>query len=542
MLQGMSELMSQAGLPPMSGFTWLLAALPIIVVLGLMIGMGVSGARAGVASWFVTVLVILFAFGGDASVVATGTLKGLWSTLFVLFIIWSSMFLYNIVDITGSFKVIAHTFTKLTNGNKMLQLLLIGWGFTTFVQGVCGFGVPVAVATPLLIGLGFDPMTATITALLGHSWGITFGSLGASYSVLINLSPVDPHAQAVWGGLFIAIGGILTGFAIVLNYGGMKALKEGIIAVISLSLVMGLTLMLMTSYASPYIATFVSGAVGLAFGSFVLPKFPQYRPAPDAEPLEEPEEVKGKKFADAFSAYVILIAVVFAVYLISPVKSALEADIFKIGLSFSEISTSFGYTEAAVAKYSPLAILTTPGTLIVVSSFLAAAYYKSKGLLPEGALGTAWGRTIKQSMGSTATTMPMTMMALTMTSAGLTTYLAYGIASVAGNFFPILAPFIGLLGGFVTSSGTSSNILFTSMQYEVANILGISPAIILAQQTTASSLSNSFSPGNAALGAGVSGLTGREGEILKVTGIINMIQALIVGIIGYLLISAGMGL
>ena len=61
-------------------------------------------------------------------------------------------------------------------------------------------------------------------------------------------------------------------------------------------------------------------------------------------------------------------------------------------------------------------------------------------------------------------------------------------------------------------------------------------------QTSASSLSNSFSPANAALGTGVSGQSGREGEILKVTGVINVIQALIIGVVGYLLINAGFGL
>lgn len=538
----LSGLMANAGLPPMSLLTWILAALPIIVVLGLMIGLGMSGARAGVISWFVAVGVVFFRFGGGADVIAVGTLKGLWSTIFVLFIVWSSMFLYNLVEVTGSFKVIAATFTKLTHGNKMLQLLLIGWVFTTFVQGVCGFGVPVAVATPLLIGLGFDPMTATITALLGHSWGVTFGSLGSSYSVLLQLSPVEAHPMAVWGGIFIALGGILTGFSIVLNYSGMKGLKDGIVAVLSLSIVMGGVLVLVTSFISPYIATFVAGAAGLGFGSFILPKFPQYRPVAGAEPIEEDPEIAGKSFWDAFSAYIILIIVVFAVYLIPPLNNFLEQDMFQFGLSFPEISTSYGYTEAAVAKYSPLKVFTTPGTLIVISSFLAAAYYKSKGLLPENGMKTAWNKTVAQSIGSTATIMPMTMMALTMTAGGLTTYLAYGIASVAGGLFPILSPFIGLLGGFVTSSGTSSNILFTSLQYEVSDILGISPYIILAMQTTSSSLSNAFSPGNAALGTGVSGQAGREGEILKVTGMYNIAQNVIIGVIGYLLIKAGLGL
>lgn len=537
-----AQLMQEAGLPELTLLNWFLAALPVIIVLALMVGFNMSGARAGVISWLTAVVVIYFNFGGDASVIATGTLNGLWSTIFVLLIVWSSMFLYNIVDLSGSFEVISHTFTKLTHGNKMLQLLLIGWGFTTFVQGVAGFGAPVAVATPLLIGLGFNPLTAAITALLGHSWGITFGSLGASYSVLLQLSPVEAAPMALWGGIFIAIGGVITGFAIVLNYNGLKGLKEGWLAVISLSTVMGGTLLISTVFISPYIATFITGAVGLAFGSFVLPKFPQYQPQADAEMPEVAPGVEEKSFWDAFSAYIILIIIVFAVYLIGPLNDFLSQDMFKIGLPFSEVSTSFGYVQAGVDKYSPIAFFTTPGILIIISSLLAAAFYKSKGLMEDGALGKAWQKTLNQSIGSTAVIMPMTMMALTITAAGLTTFIAYGIAIVAGDFFPILAPFIGLLGGFVTSSGTSSNILFTSLQYEVSEVLAISPYIVLAMQTTASSLSNSFSPANAALGTGVSGQAGREGEILRVTGVINMIQALIIGIIGYVLINAGFGL
>ena len=529
------------GLPAMSLGTWILALLPVVVVLTLMMVFKMSGARAGVISWIVALAVVFFAFGGGPAVLASGTVKGLWTTIFVLFIVWSSMYLYNIVELTGSFKVIAGTFTKLTNGNKLLQLLILGWVFPTFIQGVCGFGVPVAVATPLLIGLGFDPIVSVVTALLGHSWGVTFGSLGSSYSVLLQLSPVEAAPMAFWGSIFIALGGLIVGFCILHNYGGFAAFKEGTVAVLFLSIVMGGGLIL-TCLVSPNVGTFVAGALGLIAGSFVLPKFKAFRPAADAPAMEEDPDVAGKSFIDAFSAYIILIVVVFAVYLIAPVKALLEQDAFKLGLSFPETVTTFGYIQEAESKYSSLKILTTPGTLIVISSFLAAAYYNAKGLLPKGALKTAWTKTMAQSAGSTATIMPMTMMAVLMTAGGLTTYIAYGIAGTAGEFFPILAPFIGILGGFVTSSGTSSNILFTGMQYEVANVLSISPYIILAVQTTGSSLSNSFSPGNAALGAGVSGLAGREGEILKKTGVYNMLQGLLIGIVAFVLIKLGMGM
>ncbi|MBR3693153.1 MAG: L-lactate permease [Erysipelotrichales bacterium] len=540
------------GLPAMSLMTWILALLPIVVILVLMLALNVSGGRSGIISWVLTAAIIYFVFGGGIDVIAAGTVKGLWSTLFVLFIIWSAMYMYNLVNICGAFEVIAAKFTEMTNGNKILQILILGWCFPTFVQGVCGFGVPVAVATPLLIGLGFDPLVSCITTLLGHSWGVTFGSLGSSYSILVSQSPVDtlyPGLTAFWGSIFIAFGGLIVGFCILHNYGARsmknvgKAFKEGTLAVAFLSAVMGIA-MIATCMVSPYVGCFVAGAAGLIAGVLVLPRLPMYKPA---EGAEVGESTSWEKFFKNFSAYLILIVVVFAVYLIAPVKSALEADIFKIGLAFPENALAANemgiqFVNDATKKYSALKIFTTPGTLIVVSSLLAAVCYKSFGLLPKGALGESMNRTIKQSIGATTTIIPMTMMAILMTEGGLTQYIAYGLAAVAGDFYPILAPFIGILGGFVTSSGTSSNILFTGLQYSAAEVLNISPAIILSQQTTGSSLSNSFSPGNCALGTGVSNQVGREGEILAATGVYNMIQGALVGILGYVLISMGLGL
>ncbi len=533
------------GLPSMDIMTWVLALLPIAVILVLMLQFKMSGARAGVISWLLAAIVVYFVFGGGPDVIASGTVKGVWATLFVLFIIWSSMFLYNLVDSTGSFDVIASKFKELTNGNRILQLLILGWAFPTFIQGVCGFGVPVAVATPLLIGLGFSPMLSVITSLLGHSWGITFGSLGASYSVLLQYTPegaIDPALMAFWGSIFIAFGGAIVGFCILHNYGRMEtgkgfgAFKEGLVAVVFLAVVMGAGL-IATCFVSPYVGCFVAGATGLILGVSVLPRLKAYR----AVAVEGAETTSTSKFLKAFSAYLILLLIVFAVYLIAPVKAALEQPMFLVGFAFPENAIVTGFTNAATAKYSALKIFTTPGTLIVVSSIVAALVYKSLGLLPAGAIGKSLTKTVSQSIGSTTVVIPMTMMAILMTEGGLTVYIAYGIAQVAGNFYPILAPFIGLLGGFITSSGTSSNILFTGLQYNVADILKVSPYIILASQTTASSLSNSFSPGNAALGTGVSNQAGKEGEILKVTGMYNMIQSGLVGILAFVLISMGLG-
>ena len=548
----MIDVMS-TGLPAMSLVKWIAALSPIILVLVLMLALKVSGARAGVIGWLFSAVIVYFVFGGGPDVLVSGTIKGFWQTLIVLYIIWSSMFLYNVVNETGAFKTIAAKFTEMTNGNKTLQLLILGWCFPTFIQGVCGFGVPVAVATPLLIGLGFDPLVSCITALLGHSWGIAFGSLGSMYNAIISVTvgagdPMIPQI-AFWGSILVALGGFLVGLCILHNYGSKvlhnvgQAFAEGLVAVIFLALVMGLTL-IGVAFVSPEIGCFVAGAAGLVLGVAVLPKLKKFAPV---EGAEAGEKTSWGDFLKAFSAYLFLIVVVFAALLINPVKSFLNS-LLTLGFAMPATSLSAAndlgivYTNAAVAKYAGIKFFTTPGTLIFVTSFIAILYYKSQGMMPETGVKDAWLKTVKQSTGSTCTTIPMLMMAILLLEGGLTTYTAYGIAMAVGNFYPILAPFIALLGGFVTSSGTASNQLFGALQYNVASILGISAPIILGQQSAQAALSNSFSPSNCALGTGVSGQSGREGEILAVTAVYNAFQSLVIGLVGFIMIKMGLGL
>ena len=308
----MIDVMS-TGLPAMDLVKWILALFPIVLVLVLMLAFKVSGARSGVIGWIASAIIVYFVFGGGPDLIVSGTIKGFWQTLIVLYIIWSSMFLYNVVNETGSFKVIAAKFTEMTNGNKTLQLLILGWCFPTFIQGVCGFGVPVAVATPLLIGLGFDPLVSCITALLGHSWGIAFGSLGSMYNAIISVTVGAGHemipAIAFWGSIMVALGGVLVGLCILHNYGAKvvknvgKAFAEGLVAVIFLSVVMGAVL-IGVAFVSPEIGCFVAGAAGLVAGVVVLPKLPQFKGNG-----EEGETTSWGDFLKAFSAYLFLILV-----------------------------------------------------------------------------------------------------------------------------------------------------------------------------------------------------------------------------------------
>ena len=131
--------------------------------------------------------------------------KALLLAMDVLFIIWGAFLLYRVADEAGAVEVISRSLPQLFRDRGM-QALLIGWPFASFLQGVGGFGVPVAVTAPLLIGLGFGPIQAMVIPSLGHAWSVTFGSLGSSFQALIGSTgvPGEQLAPAAAGLLGVA--------------------------------------------------------------------------------------------------------------------------------------------------------------------------------------------------------------------------------------------------------------------------------------------------------------------------------------------------
>ncbi|MDA1186029.1 MAG: L-lactate permease [Acidobacteria bacterium] len=525
------------GLPELSVGLWLVAWAPIVLVLFLMMGFRMSGGKSGAVAWIASLVIGGYFFGGNLTVLSSGTAKGLWTTVFVLYIIWGAMTLYNVVEVTGSFKMIASTFSRLTHGNKLLQLLVLGWAFPSFIQGVCGFGVPVAVSAPLLVGLGFNPILAVVTALIGHSWSVTFGSLGSSYSVLVRLTDLDPTRLATFSALFLGICCVMVGFCIAHYYAGWRGVKESVPAVLCLGLPMAAILNIMANFVTPFVGSFTAGMAGLLIGGLVLTRLPSYRPK---EGAAQAEAVSG--FHRAFSAYYILIGVVFVVYLIPPFRTWLNG-LWEVGMPFPETQTAFGYTNEAVQVYSGIRMFTAPGTLIFLSVLLAWLFYRSASMWPKGGGKTVLNRTVKQAIGATLTVMTMSMMAVVMMETGMTSYLANGMARYFGSAYPVVSPFIGVLGAFMTGSNTNANILFTGLQREVADLLIISPFVILGLQTTGGAIGNMVSPLNVALGTGVTNTVGREGECLRATMVYTVIQCLTVGMLAWLMlyvISPGM--
>jgi lactate permease len=124
----------------------------------------------------------------------------------------------------------------------------------------------------------------------------------------------------------------------------------------------------------------------------------------------------------------------------------------------------------------------------------------------------------------------LVLMALVMTDSGMARSIAEGVRAIAGQYFPLLSPFIGVLGAFMTGSNTNSNIMMGALQVETANALGLSPILIAAAQTVGGSLGSGISPDKSVIGSSVAGVQGQEGAITRRALPYGMIGVAMVGI------------
>ena len=185
-------------------WTWLLSVLPVIVILVLMVTYKWGGSKAGATGWFTTIVIAVLFFGANMKLVAFAQIKSLLLALDVMYIIWMALLLFHVADEAGAVIVIGQSLPRLTD-DRVMQGLMLGWVFASFLQGMGGFGVPIAIVAPLLVGLGFNPVQSVIMASLGHGWAVNFGSLATSFQSLLAVTGLTGELLAPAAAVLLGI-------------------------------------------------------------------------------------------------------------------------------------------------------------------------------------------------------------------------------------------------------------------------------------------------------------------------------------------------
>jgi lactate permease len=482
---------------------FILAIIPIVLILVLMVGLRWGAARAGGAGYLSALFLSVIFFGAGPNLLAFAHIRSLFLSADVLLIIWGAFLLYRVADEAGAIRTIGLALPHLT-ADKGMQAIIIGWVFASFLQGVGGFGVPVAVIAPLMIGLGFNPMSAVVIPSLGHGWAVTFGSLGSSFQALIAATDLPGELLAPDSALFLGISAVFVGMVVVHCSGGWKDIYRLILPILVIGVVMGVFQYIFAVTGLWNLAAFGGSVAGLLVGFPLSRKFHGDQQGNRA--------LIYKDVIIALSGYAILIITALAVQLNPDIRAALSQ--FVIQADLPEVRTELGYvTPAGTSRAIPL--FAHPGAILAYSSITAFLIYWGAKLYQPGSVRRILSGTVRKVMSSSVSIASMVAMAVIMENAGMIEVLANGLAGVMGAAYPAVAPWIGALGSFMTGSNTNSNVVFGMLQLRTAELLGYAVPVILAGQTAGAGLASVMAPTKVVVGASTAGMAGREGEVMQ---------------------------
>lgn len=532
---------------PMNLFFWLMCTVPIVLLIIFMIGLQWGAVKAAPITLVITIVLGMVIFQGSFTVIGVELLRASWSSLSIILVILSAIVLYEVSNEVNAFSTLNHLF-KTVAPNELIRILLIGVVFASFLQGVTGFGVPVLVSAPLLIQIGMKPMWAVIVPLVGHSWAGTFGTLAIAWDALVEQITVNDGnlftETAFYAGVFLFILALGANFFITYQYGKGEALKKGFIAVLVVTILQGGG-QIYLGQVNPELASFLPSAVTL-IALVLLSKSPLYSEKwavsdskimmkKSVEMAEDEEEVElNMSILEALIPYILMTVITLAVLLISPLYNFLNQ--LSYGPDFIETVTGYGVVNPAVQNYSPIMPFTHASMFLFLAAVLSYLYYKQTGLVKtKRPVGNILMRTLKRAVSPSIAVISLLAISRVMAGTGQTIVLAEGITNVLGPYYTLVAPFIGLLGSFITGSNMSSNIIFGQFQYLTADFIGLNVPAIVGAQTAGGGIGMSIAPGNIVLGTSATGTLGLEGKVMTKIIPFTLVIAAIIGLMLFLL-------
>ncbi|HEX2790526.1 MAG TPA: L-lactate permease [Steroidobacteraceae bacterium] len=500
------------------------AALPIatvLVALGILRRPAWQASLAGlIVGLVIAMLFWQFPAGLAFDSVAAGSVFALWP---VMWLVFNALLLYNIAVISGRFDAFRDWVLVHLPNDRRVVLVVIGFCFGSLLEGVAGFGTPVAITTALLMMVGLPALEALTVTLIFNTAPVAFGALGTPITVLAQVTDLPAIKLGAMVGRQLPFIALILPFYVMGIYGGLRSIR----ALWPLLLVAGGSFASAQFIASNYIDYSLTDVLSALTSLIVTLLFLRvWSPPVDAEflisrPVTPEGASKGMSPWQGWIPWIIVSAVVI-VWTRLKVATIGAQTIHWPGLHNAVFITLYNKAYAANWVFQPLGT----GTAILVATLITAALV---GVGP-GRYLQAIGKTWKQSRIAILTVALIVGLAYLMNYSGLNYTLGLGVAS-AGIFFPMLSAFLGWVAVFLSGSDTSGNALFGNLQVVAANQLGLNPVLIAATNSSGGVMGKMISPQNIATGISVTHLRGQEGLVVARTFKHSIILTLLLGVL-----------
>jgi lactate permease len=436
---------------------------------------------------------------------AAGAAFALWP---VMWIVFNALILYNVTVASGRFAAFRDWMMHNLPDDRRVVLVVIGFAFGCLLEGISGFGTPVAITSALLISLGFRPLDALTYTLIFNTAPVAFGALGAPITTLGAVTQLSDVTLGATVGRQVPFIAVLLPFYVVFLYAGWR----GVRGVWPVLLVSGGSFGLAQFVSSNWLGYALTDVLSSMTSLLATLGFLKLWRAP-ADPefaLERPAgEVRGARPAalTGWLPWLVLSAVVI-VWIHFGWSAIGQQRVAWPGLHRAVFITTYGRPYDAIWTFQPLAT----GTAIGAATLLVALLIR----LPARALAGAVRDAARQVWLPAVTTMLIVALAYLVNYSGMAFTLGLGV-SAAGPLFPLLSAFLGWLAVFLSGSDTSGNALFGNLQVVAAQKLGLDPVLMAASNSSGGVMGKMISPQNICTGTSITGMAGQEGRVLART-------------------------
>ncbi len=492
------------------------AAIPIVVFLLCLVAFKLSGLIAASIALLIEIILALAVFRMPLQSVAGAGLLGFLNALWpIAYIIVMAVWLYKLAVASGRFDIIRSSVASVSPDQR-LQVLLISFSFGAFLEGVAGFGIPIAICAAMLVQLGFRPVKAAMISLVANFAAGAYGAIGIPVIVGTQVGGVDVMDLSRDLVFILQPLTILIPFLLVVILDGWRGLRETLPATVTLTVVFsgsqaGILLLL-----GPELAAIVPGLLGM-LALAALRRFWQPTHIFRVDGIEAPPATRHtpRDVIAAWSPFYILTGFVLlwsapffkALFVPGGSLAGLVAIIPIPGVT-GEITTAGGSIIGNSYSWTPLNATGTALLLAVLMTFLTTPAISGSMLF--GQLKV----TVQELWRALLLIAAILVLANIANLSGGSASIGNALAA-AGPLFPLLAPVIGWVGVFLTGSVVNNNTLFAQLQATTATGIGVSPALLVAANTAGGAAAKVISPQSIAIAAGAVGLSGRESEILR---------------------------
>lgn len=513
----------------------ILAAIPLLLAFFLMVLRNVSASKSVGVSFLLTVLLMHFVWQVSTLDTAAYTVYGVLKAVDLLLIVAGAIFLQNTLKKAGLMDVIRSGFQTISPDPR-IQAIIIGYLFGAFIEGSAGFGTPAALAAPLLVGLGFPAVPACVVSLISNSTPVPFAAAGTPTLTTVSNMADQLTASSVgqeWFTrevthkvcVYLGVGGlvvpILLVAVLVLCFGEREQRLRRILEMVPFSLLAALTFLvpyyLLGTFLGPEFASIV-GAIAGMFLTVLAARFhilvPKHRwrfrtdAATPQTDLGTPPTTG--QFFLAWTPYLAIAVLLFVtrvdVFGLKDILKGIYIPIHNI-LGVDGLNLDFQWA------YNPG--IFPFGVVALVTALVRRVPGRETAQVARDTGRQLANLTVALIAG---VAMVQLMMHSGENGSGLDSMLSQIsqlMVNLVGTAFPYMSPVIGIFGAFVSGSCTVSSTLFGPLQYETAELLGLSTTTIVALQLTGGALGNMICINNVVAVTSTTNAPGNEGRIIR---------------------------